>query len=115
MGRKVVLGCTDLFFSMRIDQVARHGRAELIQVREDLPEVVERERPELVLVDLHAEGLHPLEAIAAIRSRDPELPIVAFARHGEVDLFQAAREAGASEVWARSAFTTRLPALLGAD
>ena len=115
MGRRVVLGCTDLFFSMRIDQVARHTGAELIQVREELAEVVERERPQLVLVDLHAEALQPMEAIAAIRRRDPELPIVAFVRHGEVDAFQAAREAGATEVWARSAFTTRLPALLGAD
>ena len=110
---KVLLACTDLFFASRIVETARLAGADLVQAREDLADVAARERPELVLVDLHADALAPTEAIRAIRGAAPKARIVAFVRHEEVERIRAAREAGADEVHARNAFTRRLPALLG--
>jgi DNA-binding NarL/FixJ family response regulator len=112
---RVLLGCTDLFFSARILETARHTGAEVVQVRDDLAAAAARERPDLVLVDLGADALRPVEAIAAIRAGDPEVRLVGFVRHGEVDRIRAARDAGASEVHARGAFTARLPDLLRVD
>jgi len=64
----------------------------------------------LLLVDLEADGA--IEAIERCRTMLPTPRIVAFGPHVRDDLFAAAREAGADEVLARSAFVTRLPALL---
>lgn len=110
---KVLLACTDLFFSTRIVETARQAGATLVQAREDVAATAEQERPDLVLVDLHADALAPAEAIRGIRASLPEVRIVAFVRHEERDRIRAAREAGADEVHARNAFTQRLPALLG--
>ncbi len=66
----------------------------------------------LLLVDLEADGA--IDAIERCRTMLPTPRIVAFGPHVRDDLFTAAREAGADEVLARSAFVTRLPALLQA-
>ena len=47
---------------------------------------------------------------------DPALaaiPTVGFASHVQTDVIEAARRAGVGEVLARSAFTQRLPEILG--
>ena len=115
MPSKIVLGCTDLFFGARIVETARHTGAAVVQVREDLAGAVVREQPDLVIVDLNADALDPVAAIAAIRGAAPHLRIAGFVRHEDAELIRAAREAGASEVHARGAFSARLPALLGAS
>ena len=66
----------------------------------------------LLLVDLEADGA--IEAIERCRTMLPTPRIVAFGPHVRDDLFTAARKAGADEVLARSAFVTRLTALLEA-
>ncbi|WP_373048910.1 hypothetical protein [Vulgatibacter sp.] len=112
MAPKVLLACTDLFFSSRIVETARHTGATVVQVREGVAEAALAEKPDLVLVDLHAAVLDPVESIRAIRAADPGVRIVGFVRHEEADRIRAAREAGASEVHARGAFSARLPQLL---
>lgn len=109
---RVLLGCTDLFFGSRILETARHTGAEVIQVREGLADAAARELPDLVIVDLNADTLEPVASIAAIRAANPAVRIVGFVRHEEVDRIRAAREAGATEIHARGAFSARLPALL---
>lgn len=64
----------------------------------------------LLLVDLEADGA--IDVIERCRTMVPTPRIVAFGPHVRDDLFAAAREAGADEILARSAFVTRLPALL---
>jgi len=64
----------------------------------------------LLLVDLDADGA--VDAIDRCRTMVPTPRIVAFGPHVRADLFTVAREAGADEVLARSAFVTRLPQLL---
>ena len=72
-------------------------------------------QPRLVLIDLDRDTLNPIETISAIRQLPAPVPrIVAFGAHVNVDRLRAAREAGADQAMARSAFVAALPGLLGA-
>ncbi|MGH8975226.1 MAG: DNA-binding response regulator, partial [Acidimicrobiia bacterium] len=66
---------------------------------------------DLVIIDLMVAGGGALEAVAA--ARDAGVPVVAYGEHVAVEVLQAAREAGADQVWKRSDFARALPALLG--
>ncbi len=73
------------------------------------------ERPALVILDLNSTRLDPLTVVSAMK-QDAELasiPTVGYASHVMVDLIDAARKAGVTEVLPRSAFTQRLPEILG--
>lgn len=112
MTSKVLLLCKDLFFTSRIQETARQVGAEVNTLRGGLGAAVQKEAPTLILVDLDAEQLRPIEEIRDARKEDGSLPIVAFVRHEHIELIRAAREAGASQVLARGAFSTKLPELL---
>lgn len=65
--------------------------------------------PRLVVVDLDADDA--IAAVSASAAAKHRPRIVAYVSHVRADLAQAAREAGADEVLARSAFVVRLPRL----
>jgi CheY-like chemotaxis protein len=67
---------------------------------------------DLVVIDLMVPGGGALEAVEAARAAG--VTVVAYGEHVRADVLQAARDAGADDVWTRSEFTRRLPALLGA-
>ncbi len=96
----------DLLFRSRIEAVAEAAGAPLIVARE-APAAGEET---LALVDLTAAGA--LDAIRTLKARAPAPTIVAFGSHRDVELLKRAREAGADEALARSAFVEKLPALL---
>ena len=110
---RVLVACTDLFFSSRILETARQTGATAVQVREAVADAAAREQPDLVLIDLNADALDPVASIAAIRAALPAVRIGGFVRHEEAERIRAAREAGASEVLAGGALRARLPQLLG--
>ncbi len=86
---------------------ARSADAALAEMRKN--------RPELVILDLNNPRTDPLGTVAAMKA-DPalaDIPTVGFASHVQTDVIAAAREAGVGEVMARSAFTSRLPEILG--
>ena len=86
---------------------ARGAAAALDQMRASAPS--------LVILDLNNPRTDPLGTLAAMRA-DPVLaaiPTVGYVSHVDTATIDAAREAGISEVLARSAFTTRLPEILG--
>ena len=73
-------------------------------------------RPALVILDLNSARTRPLEILAALKA-DPllaEIPTVGFVSHVDTPTIEAAREAGADRVLARSAFVEQLPQLLQA-
>lgn len=74
---------------------------------EDPAEVVREFEPALVILDLAHTGLDPLGALRALRS--PEVgysgPILCYGPHVEAELFEQARQLGASEVVANSAMS----------
>ncbi len=115
----IVAAVEDLLFSSKIRTVGRQVGADLTFARtpDDILEKVRADRPTLVLFDLNSAKTDPIATIAAIRA-DRELVdvrIVGFASHVDADLIRSARAAGADEVLPRSAFASRLPAILGSN
>lgn len=105
---------TDLIFSTKIKSTAASMGAEVKMVRslEKLDERLAAAHDDLVIVDLNAEGVDVLEVIRHCLAAPHQPRIVTYASHVQADLITAARQAGAHEVMARSAFVEKLPALL---
>ena len=106
----------DLLFSSKIRAVAAGANETVtfVRNRDRVKEACLQHQPRLVLIDLDRDGLNPIETIAMIRQLSAPGPrIVAFGAHVNVDRLSAAREAGADQAMARSAFVTALPGLLG--
>ena len=66
----------------------------------------------LVIVDLNATGLDVMEAVRIAKAGGAR--VVAYLSHVQVELAKVAREAGADEVMARSAFVEKLAGMLEA-
>ena len=113
MNPPVVAYLTDLIFATKLSSTGSSLRVGVTIVRtpSQLWDQLQAGGVRLVLIDLSAEG-DPLDAIRRSWGDAASPRIVAFGPHVEADLLAAAREAGASEVLARSAFSKRLPALL---
>jgi two-component system, NtrC family, nitrogen regulation response regulator NtrX len=60
---------------------------------------IDRRRPSLVLLDvwLHGSPMDGLEVLDAIKAREPELPVVIFSGHGNIDTAVAAISRGAMD------------------
>jgi len=115
--RRVLTLVPDLFFAARIAETAQAlgVQVEAIEPTRGLDQCCEKS-PDLVIMDLHGHG-EPLALVRELRNdeRTKAIPIVGFYSHVDQALRQAALEAGVDHVLPRSAFTTRLPALLRGD
>ena len=70
--------------------------------------------PSLVILDLNNPRTNPLAIVSSMK-QDPSLasiPTVGYASHVQVDVIDAARQAGVGQVLARSAFTQQLADIL---
>lgn len=63
---------------------------------DDLLTTAQRERPDLVLLDLDMPGRDPFDAVAELATRQPEVRVVVFSGHVRGDLIERALAAG---VW----------------
>ena len=112
----IIAAVADLMFSSRIRAAAGASGADVrfSRTAADLLNDARALRPSLVLLDLNAAPLSPVETIARLKA-DAEttgIRIVGFVSHVQADVIAAARAAGVDEVMARSAFVSRLPELL---
>ncbi len=112
----IVLVVDDLFFSIKIKTAAQHLGAEVFFERTGTHtlDTIKDKKPRLVVFDLDAAKLRPIETVAAMKN-DPELralPTLGFVSHVHADIIAAARAAGIDQVLARSAFADRLGAIL---
>lgn len=117
MDRHFVLAVVDdMFFSSKIEAVARGLGFDLVEVRDarSLEESLVGHPPRLILLDLNCRGCPPLDAIGRIRRDDRlrDIPLVAFFSHVQVGLERAAREAGCETVLPRSKFSVNLREIL---
>lgn len=110
MTRPIVALVSDLIFQSRIQAVAAHLGLTVCCVRS--APAVDRlaDQAAALILDLNADP-SVLELLARLRSR-PDLPMVGFLSHVQVELARRARQAGLERVMSRSAFTRRLPVLL---
>jgi CheY-like chemotaxis protein len=119
-GTNVIVALVDdLMFRSRIQAAARAAGAEVRFVAggDAAVRLIQDHAPALVLVDLNASRLAPLDVIAELKA-DPSLGstfIVGFVSHVDTETIAAARAAGIDEVLARSAFVAKLPEILARD
>ena len=115
---KICLIVDDMFFSAKINAAATAaGRAvERIRSREQLEQLAAAP-PSLVIVDLKAERLDPMEAITFLKSRDElrAVPVVAFAAHVQTETIRRAQAVGCDLVLPHSAFTQMLPEVVAGN
>jgi len=105
---------SDLIFATRITGTAAKLGAKCVVVH-DLPtlqESIEEQAPASVLVDMHCEGIVPVEALRCVKAACPDARVVAFFSHVQTELMAQAEAAGADEALPRSTFVRRLPELL---
>ena len=113
--KRVLAAIPDLFFWSKVSGVASQlgAQARLTTSKASLLEAANA-GADLVIVDLEADALDPLEAIREIlSSRAPTGPrLVAFAGHTKESLLEKARAAGCDEVLTKGALASALPRLL---
>jgi PleD family two-component response regulator len=116
MSAMILAVLDDLMFTSKIKTTAGQlGIAVMFARSHDgaLSEM-RKEVPSLVILDLNNPRTNPLGIVASMKG-DPSLagvPTVGYASHVQVDVINAARQAGVGEVMARSAFTQQLADIL---
>ncbi len=114
MSQSIISITGDLIFATKITSTARALDVATVTVRrmESLEARLEAHHDALVLIDLDTDDLDVIQAISACVAAAHAPRVVAYVSHIRHDLIDAADEAGAHEVVARSVFVTRLPELL---
>jgi len=116
----IVYCCSDLIFATKIRSTAealgvtsRPARdADALQKRlEQVPDGKANDPVTGVFVDMELDD-DALALIRQVKTHDAAIPVIAFGSHVAIDQLQAARQAGADEVMARSQFTANLAYLL---
>jgi PleD family two-component response regulator len=109
----------DLMFTSKIKTAAsRLGVAVTFARSADAARsAMEQTTPSLVIFDLNNARVDPLGIVKAMKANPTlaSIPTVGFVSHVQADLIEAAREAGVTEVMARSAFTQQLGEILERD
>lgn len=113
---KVLAVVDDLFFGSRIAETARQVGVELELQRAAnfRPSALGNSQPALVIFDLNATSANPVELVRQLKADRTlaRVPVVAFLSHVQVELQQAAEQAGCDQVLPRSKFSAALPELL---
>jgi len=116
MTRTVIAVVDDLFFASKI-----RGTAEQLGVNVSFPrrtdalmEAALRDQPQLIICDLHATRIDPIELAKQLKAdeRLRGIPLLGFFSHVQTELERQAKQAGFDRVIARSAFTKHLPEIL---
>ncbi len=78
-------------------------------------DAIDQRRPSLVLLDvwLHGSPMDGLEVLDAIKSREPELPVIIFSGHGNIDTAVSAISRGAMDFIEKPFEAERLLLLVG--
>ena len=116
MPRTIIAVVDDLFFASRI-----RGTAEQLGVTVGFPrradaliEAALRDQPALIICDLHATRIDPIDLAKVLKAdeRLRSIQLIGFFSHVQVELQQQAEQAGFDRVIPRSAFAKHLPAIL---
>ncbi len=112
----VLVAVDDLLFSSKIRATAKQAGVDLTFARspEEIIGQARAIKPALVIFDLNSAKTDPINTISALKA-DPGLAgirTMGFASHVHTELIAAARQAGADQVLARSAFAGNLAEIL---
>src|SRR5579875_1660140 len=110
--KKVLAVVNDLFFSVKLSEVAkRFGLTlEFVKNREDVM-LKAAEKPSLIVFDLNFEDVQPLSLISSLKANAETrlISLLGYLSHIQADLKQQAQQAGCDMVMARSALSQNLP------
>ncbi len=116
MTRTVIAVVDDLFFASKI-----RGTAEQFGVSVSFPRRIEAlmeaalcDQPQLIICDLHATRIDPIELAKLLKAdeRLHSIPLLGFFSHVQTELQRRAEDAGFDRVMPRSAFTRNLAGIL---
>jgi DNA-binding NarL/FixJ family response regulator len=112
----VIAFVEDIFYTAKIRETARNVARDVRFVRD--PAGLERRlagpAPAMVIIDLTAEALRPLEMLRRIKE-NPEwrqARIVAYSSHARAELMEEANQLGAEMVLPKQGFAHKLPEIL---
>lgn len=116
MSREIMVFVEDIFFTAKIRETAR-GLARDVRFIRDLQGLEKRlsgPAPGMIIVDLTAETLKPLELIRRVKEQPDwqQARIVAYASHARAELMEEANQLGVDLVLPKSGFTQKLPEIL---
>jgi len=115
---KISLIVDDMFFASKINAAASAAGREVERLRTQAQlEQLTTAPPLLVIIDLKAERLDPMQAIAFLKSSDElrAVPVVAFTSHVQTETIRRAQAAGCDVVLPHSAFTQMLPEIVAGN
>jgi CheY-like chemotaxis protein len=116
MTRTLIAVVDDLFFASKI-----RGTAERLGVSVSFPRASDaliaaalRDQPQLIICDLHATRIEPIELAKRLKAdeRLRSIPLLGFFSHVQTELKQQAEQAGFDRVIPRSALAKHLPEIL---
>lgn len=103
-------------FTVKIQEAAKRAGLELVFVKSQAEALARAgEDPPVIILDLNYKEAEPLQLISILKgsAKTSGIPLVGYVSHVQVDLRQAAKDAGCDVVVPRSAFVQNLPELLG--
>jgi len=113
--KTVLAVVSDLFFSAKINEAAKHAGVKLAYVTTESG-LLEKARanPPLIIFDLNFDAARPLDLIGKLKADAAlkHINLIGYLSHVQTDLKRAAEETGCDEVMARSAFSMNLPEIL---
>jgi CheY-like chemotaxis protein len=113
--KRIIAVLEDLFFTVKINEAAKRTGLEIIFVKSE-KDALERagEKADLMIVDLNCNCIEPLELIRKMKASPQLKPItlIGYLSHVQGELKQAAQDAGANIVLARSAFSQNIQQIL---
>ena|SRR5438132_10110282 len=116
MDTKIIAVVDDLFFASKIRGTAEQLGVSVSFARttEALIETAVRDRPSLIICDLHSQKIDPLVLARTLKAdaRLQHIRLLGFFSHVQVDLQREAEQAGFDRVIPRSAFTKHLREIL---
>ncbi|MBI4492278.1 MAG: hypothetical protein HY690_05745 [Chloroflexi bacterium] len=116
MQQRILALIDNLFFAARVDGVARHLGFAAIFARDaaEFRRLLREAPPDLVIVDMAGptEVWEPLVRELKAEPATAGVPILAFGKHTQADLFKLARQAGCDKVLTNAQLGEQLPSLL---
>ena len=106
----------DVYFTAKIRETARSLSRDVRFVRDahGLDKRLAGPVPSMVIVDLNAESLKPLEIIKRVKGQADwhDARVVAYSSHARAELMEEANQLGADLVLPKSGFTQKLSEIL---
>ena len=119
MPRNIIAVVDDLFFASKIRGTAEElgVTATFARSIDALIQAARRDRPSLIICDLHSQKVDPMELAKQLKA-DKELrsiPLLGFFSHVQTELQRQAKDAGFDRVMPRSAFTQNLAEIMRSE